>query len=407
MPKLPPLSDKELNQIFIQAGKDQQQGLCAAAESGYLRLLQYFPDAPLLHSSLGLAYYASGNYFASRDCYRRAASLQPEDMDILFNLALALKKSGDLPGAIAAYEKVAEAQPGGVDVWYNLAGCYKDDKQYEKAIDTYLQVLKIAPDHSPANNNLAYVYHLIGASDKAVMYYQKVLHSKPDHPAARHMLAALTGAGATSSPESYVREVFDNYSPQYEQSLVVQLEYRVPAIIRELLAESSAVKKRYGQGLDLGCGTGLSGQAFVDMLDALDGIDLSPKMIEQARAKNIYRRLYAGNIADFLQAMRQNYDFYLAADVFAYVGELGETFALLKEHSQPETLFCFSTEAWAGTGYRLQPTGRFAHAPAYIRALAQQTGWGVAASRRASLRKEKGEWVQGDIWLLCQKGGGE
>ena len=373
--KPPHLSDEELNQIFMQAGEDQQQGLFDAAESGYLRLLEYFPDAPILHSSVGLLYYATENFTRSRDCFIKAAELDPENMDILFNLALAQKKSGDPAGAIVGYKKVAEAQPESVDVWYNLAGCYKDDHQYEKAIETYLQVLQRAPDHPAANNNLAYVYQLIGAKDKAIFYYQKVLHYKPDHQAAQHMLAALTDSGATASPDSYVRDVFDKYSPQYEQSLVTHLEYRVPATMRELFNESSGVKKRYAQGLDLGCGTGLSGQAFGDIIDELDGIDLSPKMIELAAEKNIYRRLYAGNIVNFLQSSEASYDFYLAADVFAYVGELAETFSLLRDHAREQALFCFSTEAWAGTGYRLQPTGRFAHAPAYIQDLAEQTGW--------------------------------
>ena len=403
MQKPPPLSDEELNQIFTQAGEDQQQGLIASAEAGYLRLLEYFPEAPILHSSLGLLYYAAGNFAGSRDCLIKAAGLSPADMDILFNLALALKQSGDPAGAIVAYKKVAEAQPDCVDVWYNLAGCYKGDAQYEKAIETYLWVLKGAPEHPAANNNLAYVYHLMGAKDKAVFYYQQVLHYKPEHQGAQHMLAALTESGATASPDSYVREVFDTYSPQYEQALVVQLEYRVPKAIRELLEKSFGAKKRYAHGLDLGCGTGLSGQAFGDILDVLDGIDLSPKMIELAAAKNIYRQLYTGNIVNFLQSLEQSYDFYLAADVFAYVGELAETFALLRSHAREQTLFCFSTEAWDGTGYRLQPTGRFAHAPAYIEELAQQTGWVVASSERTSLRKEKGHWVQGDIWLLVSQ----
>ncbi len=405
MQKPPYLSDNELNQIFIQAGEDQQQGLFDSAEAGYLRLLHYFPDAPILHSCLGSLYYASGNFTASRDCYIKAASLSPEDLDILFNLALAFKKSGDLAEAIVVYKKVAEAQPESVDVWYNLAGCYKDDHQYEKATETYLQVLKRKPEHPAANNNLAYVYHLTGASDMAVFYYQKVLHYKPDHQAAQHMLAALKGAEATASPDSYVREVFDNYSLQYEQALVEHLNYRVPAIIRQLLDESPGVKKRYAQGLDLGCGTGLSGQAFGDIIDALDGIDLSPKMLELAAAKNIYRRLYADNINSFLQSSEASYNFYLAADVFGYVGDLAETFSLLRGHAREETLFCFSTEAWEGTGYRLQPTGRFAHAPAYIHGLAGQTGWSVARSLRTSLRKEKDNWVQGDIWLLLRQEG--
>lgn len=400
MQKTLQLSNEELNQIFIKAGEDRQQGLLDSATSGYLQLLEYFPEAPLLHSHLGLVYYESEEYVQSRDSFLRAANLTPDDMDVLFNLALAQKKTGDLEGAIASYNKVAEAQPENIDTIYNLAGCYKDGGQHEKAIDAYHKVLLLSPEHPAANSNLAYMYHLTGAIDRAVFYYKKVLASTPDHQAAQHMLAALTSAKATGSPESYVRDVFDNYSLHYEQSLVKELEYCVPAAIRLLLDERSDWKKRYDHGLDLGCGTGLGGQAFEDLIKELDGIDLSTKMLELAEAKKIYRRLYAGSIVNFLHSSRRSYDFFLAADVFAYVGDLAETFALLSTHAQQDVLFCFSTEAADGAGYRLQPTGRFAHAPDYIHQLAGQTGWTVAMSQRTSLRKEKGNWVQGDLWFL-------
>ncbi len=400
MQKTPKLSDEELNQIFMKAGEDQQNGFLDSARSGYLRLLEYFPDAPVLHSHLGLVYYESGEYVKSRDSFLRAANITPQHMDVIFNLALAQKKTGDLEGAIASYKKVAESQPENIDTIYNLAGCYKDSKQHEKAIELYRKVLALSPEHLAANSNLAYVYHLTGSVKHAVFYYKKLLEYKPDHHAAQHMLAAITSADATSSPDSYVRDIFDNYSLHYEKSLVEELEYCVPSTIRRLLDERSDWKKRYDQGLDLGCGTGLGGQAFEDMIKDLDGIDLSTKMIELAEAKKIYRRLYAGSIASFLHSSQQSYDFFLATDVFAYVGDLAETFSLLRNHARRDVLFCFSTEAADGAGYRLRPTGRFAHAPDYIHQLAVQTGWTVAMSRRTSLRKEKGRWVPGDLWCL-------
>ena len=43
--------------------------------------------------------------------------------------------------------------------------------------------------------------------------------------------------------------------------------------------------------LDLGCGTGLAGLAFQPLAARLDGVDLSPAMIEKARARGIYDHL--------------------------------------------------------------------------------------------------------------------
>lgn len=395
-----PSSTEEMNQLFIKAGENHQNGMLDAAGSGYLRLLEYFPEAPLLHFNLGLVYYEQGEYESGRDAFARAAELSPEDMDILFNLGLTQKKTGDVDGAISSYKRIIRADPKSIDARYNLAGCYKDSGQNEKAIETYLEVLQIDPAHLSATGNLAFVYHLNGERTQAIRYYQRVLELKPNHQSAQHMLASLSGNGTASPPESYVKDVFDNYSPHYERSLVVELEYCVPTTMRELLDKNAGWKNRYAYGLDLGCGTGLGGQAFFDMVEILDGIDLSEKMIAIAAAKKIYRDLHAGNIINFLGSTSDRYDFYLAADVFAYVGKLTKTFSLLKQKARPDVLFCFSTETLSGSGYRLQQTGRFAHDPDYIKEVAEATGWKVAASHNTLLRKEKGNWVAGDIWFL-------
>ena len=396
---LQPLPE-ELNQLFVQSGEDHQNGLLDSATSGYLRLLSYFPEVAVLHYNLGLVYYEQEEYEKSRASFARAAEINPEDMDILFNLGLSKKKAGDIDGAISSYKCILDRDPKSIDTLYNLAGCYKDSERYSDAIRIYLELLQCVPDHLSANNNLAFVYQLAGETDQAAYYYKKVLEYKPDHQSAQHMLAALTGTGTASSPAEYVRDVFDNYSPYYEQSLVVELEYSVPETIRKLLRKENDWKKTYDHGLDLGCGTGLGGEALIEKVTVLDGIDLSEQMIALARAKKIYRKLYAGHIIDFLQASTERYDFFLATDVFAYVGDLGETFSLLKDRACPDVLFCFSTETDGGNGYRLRQTGRFAHSPTYINELALATGWKVMASHETSLRKEKGSWVQGDLWFL-------
>jgi hypothetical protein len=50
-------SPDEFNQLFVKAVEDHQNGSLDLAQSGYLHLLDYFPEAPLLHYNLGLVYY--------------------------------------------------------------------------------------------------------------------------------------------------------------------------------------------------------------------------------------------------------------------------------------------------------------------------------------------------------------
>ncbi len=390
----------ELNQLFAKACEDHRNGLLDAAEQSYLKLLDYFAEAPILHYNLGLVYYGQEQYEKARDSFAKAFELHPGDADILFNLALSKKRAGDPVGAIATYKQLLAMDPACVDALYNLAGCYKDSLHYSEAIETYGEVLRLAPQHLSANNNLAFLYHVSGDIEQAMWYYRKVLEYYPDHQGARHMVAALTGAPVNNSPELYVKGVFDNYAEYYERSLVTELEYSVPNTIRTLLETLFAGRQRFDHGLDLGCGTGLGGQAFADIIEAFDGLDLSEKMIAVAATKGIYRKLYLGNIVSFPKDLQDTFDFYLAADVFAYVGDMQETFSLLSQRARHDVLFCFSTETEEGNGYTLQKTGRFAHSPQYIEEVAEATGWQVAARQETVLRKEKGVGVKGILWFL-------
>ena len=390
----------QLNQLFAKACEDQQNGLLDAAGESYLRLLDYFAEAPILHYNLGLVYYGQDRYEEARDSFAKALELQPGDADILFNLALSKKRAGDTLGAIDTYKQVLAVDPASVDALYNLAGCYKDSVQYAEAMATYGEVLRLAPRHQSANNNLAFLHHVAGDIEQAVRHYRRVLEINPDHQGARHMVAALTGAPVTNSPERYVKDVFDNYAEYFERSLITELEYSVPNSIRALLDTFFSGRKKFAHGLDLGCGTGLGGQAFADIIETFDGLDLSDKMLAVAAEKGIYRKLHLGSIVSFPKELQDTFDFYLAADVFAYVGDLQETFCLLKERGRHDVLFCFSTEADEGKAFTLQKTGRFAHSVQYIEDLAKVTGWRVAARQETVLRKEKGVGVSGDLWLL-------
>ena len=98
----------------------------------YLRLLEYFSDAAVLHYNLGLVYYEQEEFESSRKSFARAADLSPEDMDILFNLGLTQKKTGDLEGAIVSYLRILETDPKSIDTLYNLGGCYKDIGRMKK-----------------------------------------------------------------------------------------------------------------------------------------------------------------------------------------------------------------------------------------------------------------------------------
>ncbi len=404
-----PLDDfhQQLQELLVSACTDHQEGRLAAAEAVYLQLLDSFAELPVLHYNLGLIDYSLERYEEACRRFTRAAELQPGDGDILFNLALSRKRCGELAGAITCFRQLLQSSPDCIDSLYNLAGCLQDSGELPAAVATYRQVLARAPEHYQALSNLAYLLHRLGQREEALCAYRRVVELRPDHIAAGHMLAALSGWPADTPPEAYVREVFDNYSAYFEQSLLAELEYCVPEKLRVLYEQSrvDSAPCRHGHGLDLGCGTGLGGQAFADCCHRLDGLDLSAKMIALAAGKGLYRQLHQRGIAPFLAENGARYDLFLATDVFVYLGELRQIFALLRQRARPGAVLLFSTESLAEGRFLLRETGRFAHAASYIEELAAATGWLVLARQESRLRKERGDWVPGDLWHLRLAGG--
>ncbi len=399
-------SDEQLNRFFTEACNAQTEGRFADAMEKYLLLLEYFPEAAMLRYNLGLVYYSLENFTGALREFSLALTSQPEDSDTLFNLALSQKKTGDNRAAIATYRQLLEATPDNSDAWYNLAGCYRDTHADEQAISCYQRVLTLDSNYLPALNNLAYLYHRSGDTQQAEIYYRQVLALRPKDDSAHYMLASLLGTPLDHAPDSYVQHFFDAYAAGFEKSLVDGLGYDNP---RQLYAcfkgctQLKGVKDEYDHGLDLGCGTGLSGVAFKEIVTVLDGVDLSANMLLQAAEKDCYNGLYQDSIINYLQTTTATYDFFLATDVFIYVGELGSIFSALRAVARPEALFCFSTETLDATGYQLQKTGRFAYSRDYIRSIAVAADWLVLTEKKTSLRKERDQWVAGDLWILQMK----
>ncbi|MBM9536489.1 tetratricopeptide repeat protein [Desulfobulbus alkaliphilus] len=395
------ITQEEVNLLFTQACCAQSEGRLTEARDRYLLLLRYLPNATPVHYNIGLVYFALGSFTEALDEFSLALTLGPEDTDVLFNLALCQSQMGDRLAAIVSYQRILEITPDSVDCLYNLAGCYRDSHEYERAALGYLRVLEVNPEYLPAINNLAYLCHRQGDTDQALIWYRRVLTLRPEDDAARFMLASLVGTSAIAqAPESYIRGFFDAYAEDFEFSLVTELGYDNPRKLYEFLGRCPGHKTVYEHGLDLGCGTGLSGTAFIKAVMVLDGVDLSANMLAQAAQKGCYSQLYLDTIRHYLRTTSETYDFFLATDVLIYIGDLYDLFKDTAAIARPQALFCFSTEHMETGSYQLRPTGRFAYSRAYVQEVAATTGWVLLALENSDLRKEREVWIAGDLWVL-------
>ena len=374
-----------------------EQGAQAEATKWFERTVELAPEAAPAHYNLGVIFFDQGEYSKAATAYEKAAKLCPEDEDIFFNLALTWKKMGNFDEALRCYQHILTRNPEDKDTLYNLGVLYKDMKLESESITTLEKVLEIHPEHAQSLNNLGYLYHKAEEDKKAISTYKKLIEIDHNAAMAAHMLAALTGDTTETAPDAYVRDVFDNFSDHYDESLVEKLGYTTPTLLREMVSQES--DRHFQACLDMGCGTGLSGEAFAELTEDIIGLDLAPKMLALAAQKEIYSSLFETDICTYLQEHKDTYDLFLAADVFVYIGELSAIFKLVKERAQKNALFLFSTEL-ADQDFILKSTGRYGHAQSYITKLAEESGFTILEIKGANIRKEKGEWISGNLYML-------
>lgn len=350
--------------------------------------------------NLGTAHLVQGDMTQAITAYRRAAQLNPQDADIHFNLGLACKKAGRLDEAMQSYFCAMEIAPDDAEVHYNLALVYKEMGCRDDAVASLEIAVALRPEFGAAHGNLGVLYLDQDRVAEAVACYRKLVELDHNAVSARHILAALTGETTTVAPSSYIAELFDSFSGHFEERLLVDLEYRTPWELKTLLFADPDGPSHFARLLDLGCGTGLVGQIFQEISACRVGVDLSPKMVEAAAAKKVYDQLVVAEIVTFLEQNQEPFDLIVAADVLIYVGELDRIFATLAKGLAKNGRVLFSTEQLAGQGYQLRQSGRYAHAFSYIAAVAARHGFCILATQAANIRKEKGKWITGDLYLL-------
>jgi predicted TPR repeat methyltransferase len=309
-----------------------------------------------------------------------------------FTLVHALLAAGDTGEAVRAARETALINPSVARAASSLGEALRVAGNLPTAIGEFQRALRLDPSLDFARIGLGHAWLDAGEPERALEIYAQIENASDE---LRNAIAQAEAArGQARSDPRYVRHLFDQFSADYDARMRGQLGYRGPEILREL--SSFLLPPRSDLAiLDLGCGTGLAGMAFEDMAAHLDGIDLSPAMIEKSRALGIYDRLVVGDIESGLAAFDRRYDLILAADTVVYLGDLARLFDAVAAHLSGDGLFLFTAESTQGEGFELGPKRRWRHSEAYLRAQAQKAGMDVAGLMAASPRTEAGVPVDG------------
>ncbi len=429
------LFEKALNAEEDNAEAAAQLAVCERMENRfekalelYERALKHAPENADFWNGKGIVSECLKRYEDALASYDTALKISPRMADAHNNRANVLTKLGKHWDAEAAFKTAIKIDPKFVEAYNNLGALLFERERYEEALECYRKAFQINPKQAQTCNNLAMAVRAAGDLKEAVGLYfnalvlnpddetvrhnlaralydlyahencpeeakalcEKWASAYPDDKIARHLADSLNGKQTDRADPEYVKELFDAFSPTFDQTLNA-LSYRVPDLIKNALKEC----RKGLRILDAGCGTGRLAAILKPYAGFLAGIDLSEKMVQTARNTGLYDELETGEIVEYLNNHRESFDLIVLADVTCYFGELSEAVGAVLGALKNGGTMLATFEKTNKAGYLLQPTGRFAHNRLEIEHKLGDAGFDLLELTQADLRTEDGNPVEG------------
>ena len=368
-----------------------------ASYDAALRLSPKYADA-LCNRALTLQSLA--RHEAALDSFGLALQARHEYPEALHGAAVSLLALGKPADALEGFERALHIQPEYAEAWCSRAALLLRAQDHEEALSSFQDALTVRPRYARAQLGLANTLRAMGRHEDAVQAYQTALAFGADAATVGYMLAIMGAEQAPgASPAAYVKALFDQYAGNFDRHLVEVLRYRTPSLLVE------ALRRHLPPGeldvLDAGCGTGLCGPLLRPLACLLEGVDLSPHMLDRARDTGLYDGLYCGDMVGYLRVRPASVDVIVAADVFVYLGDLRPVFSVARLARRGGGRFAFSVEEHEGAeGFALRSSGRYAHSRAGIEALARSHGFTIHEVTPSTLRQESGADMRGLLIVL-------
>ncbi|MDD5036838.1 MAG: tetratricopeptide repeat protein [Methylococcaceae bacterium] len=426
------MTENSLRAILAQGIRHHQQGDLSAAETCYRQILLQAPEFPDALNFLGVlnhqkgmsatgleligkaiqlapdyfdAYANAGRIFMELELYGRAESvyakavaLQPDHAGAARGLASA---RGQLQAGLERLEtlRLASAEhPEDPETHYRLGLELRRQNLLDEAETVFRRTLELEPQAREAYYQLFRVYYTRNQSEPMQALLKTWLENIPDDPNAQHMLWSITGQHTPKrASDDYVRESFDKFAASFDQVLQ-GIDYRAPRLIAEWVEQQSLHHGLFAEALDAGCGTGLCGPLIRPHAHRLTGVDLSPKMLDKARARDCYDALIQEELTRFIIEHKAQYDLILSADTLVYFGDLEPVAQAAWGALLAGGRLIFTVEKLENqksSSYVLNPHGRYQHTSQYVADTLTGAGFDIDFIATAILRYEAGTAVTG------------
>lgn len=388
---------------FLQGVEHFESGRLAQARISFEDSLRLAPGRPSVLGNLGVCLYSLREWTRAAEVLQQATAADADNADAWICLGLSQEHLGQWLLAARSLARGLALRPDNAMHWLILGQCRMRVGDAKGGLAAFDQALDRDGSLAEAWSARGSLMREIGELQQAAMCFEKALANGAEPALHHYYLASVRGQdGPSAPPRFYVETLFDDYAADFQSHLVEQLGYQAHETLVRPLLDSG---KHFEAVLDLGCGTGLCGALMRPVAAAIDGVDVSSAMLEQARAGGAYRDLAHADLAAYLAASRKRYDLVLAADVFIYVGALETVFAEVCRILMPAGCFAFSLEPSEGQEVQLMPSLRYAHSKDYIHRLAQRHNLIMDMMVEAPIRHDQQQPVMGLYCYLRSSGG--
>jgi predicted TPR repeat methyltransferase len=396
---------KTSDQLLREANDLDAAGRRAEAAAIYGELLAGPRHAEAL-KALGRISFENGDLEAAAHFLGEAVKVAPDFVDGYHLRGVALMRLGRNADALDCLGRAVALAPNFKEAILNHATLLLEMKRPNEALAGFDRLLSLEPDNAVGWNNRGNALAAVARLEDAVAAYDRALALDPHMDPARHnrFYALLSLRRVDRISDFAVRQAFDAVAPRYDQTMFQELDYRGHIHLHALARRVLGPLVPSDRILDLGCGTGLAGACFKDTANGgkLDGVDISPAMIGEARGRGIYDQLIVADIESFLAAPGPSYRLILSADAMVYLGDLTATFMGVAKRLEPGGAFLFTCEAKQGDGWELTEANRFRHSEAYLRIEAERAGLSWLDLMECTPRTERAEPVAGFAIALAK-----
>ncbi len=383
--------------------------ICYIKKGNIDHAISYLIKAVEYEPSYAAAQHMLGSILLRRNEFEKAllhltvaVQYLPDDANAHCHMGMACMHTEHIDEALLHLEKAIALDSSLAEAHYHSGVIALRRGKLEDADQHFQSTVGRDSSHFSAYYNLALIKKNQSQLNLAKYYIEKAYQLSDNNPFIAYLHAILNGNTAFDhTPDEFVTNLFDHYASYYDEHLKNVLHCGLPQQCVALFNDHiKNIKNQWDCILDLGCGTGLTGEAFRSYATQLMGSDLSENMLSKAREKNIYDHLYHENMIETLKRFDHTIEIAICCDTLVYVGKLEPFFDNLSHALRPNGYAILTFESSDTESTTLSSTGRFTHSASYIRSCAIQYEFNMIEMRETGLRNQAGEQVPGYIVLI-------